>query len=216
MTPALIVMAKAPVPGLAKTRLAPALGAEGAAQLAARLLHHTLAQAAALPAAVHELCVTPHTDHPAFAPVKAGQWGPWRLCLQGEGDLGARMHRAFVRALTPKNAANNAPNNTPDCALLLGTDAPALTTAVLAQALAALHDHDAVWVPATDGGYALVGLRRPVAAVFSGMTWSTPQVMADTRQRARAAGLRWAELPAVHDVDEPADLAHLPPGFVDP
>jgi hypothetical protein len=207
---ALIVLAKAPVPGLAKTRLAPALGAEGAARLATRLLHHTLAQAAGLPVALRELCVTPPTDHPAFAPVQAGRFGPWQLRLQGEGDLGQRMHRAFARVLGPGQPAGA---NAPDAALLMGTDAPALTTAVLAQAQAALHTHDAVWVPATDGGYALVGLRRPVAALFEGMTWSTPHVMAQTRQRAQAAGLHWAELPAVSDVDEPADLAHLPPGF---
>jgi glycosyltransferase A (GT-A) superfamily protein (DUF2064 family) len=74
----------------------------------------------------------------------------------------------------------------------------------------ALQGHDAVFVPALDGGYGLVGLKRPQPALFDGMAWSHPQVMADTRARAAAAGLRLAELPPLHDIDEPADLVHLP------
>jgi hypothetical protein len=70
-----------------------------------------------------------------------------------------------------------------------------------------------VFVPALDGGYALVGLTRPAPALFMGMTWSTSQVMARTRERARQAGLHWAELPAVADIDEPDDLLHLPAGW---
>ncbi|MFG5409409.1 DUF2064 domain-containing protein [Piscinibacter sakaiensis] len=76
-------------------------------------------------------------------------------------------------------------------------------------------EHDAVFVPAFDGGYALVGQRRADARCFAGMTWSHARVMADTRERLRAAQLRWAELPAVADIDEPGDLVHLPPGWLD-
>ena len=94
---------------------------------------------------------------------------------------------------------------------------PALDAAVLRQAAAALSGHDAVFVPALDGGYGLVGLRQATAAalhcLFDGMCWSTPQVMAQTRQRLAAAGLRHAELPALPDIDEPADLVHLPEGW---
>ena len=202
MTTALIVMAKAPVGGQAKTRLIPALGAEGAAQLAQRLLAHTLEQAAGLQADHWELCVSPDTRHPAFEEAVAKAAGRLQLALQGEGDLGHRMHRAFERVLKAHRKA-----------LLIGTDAPALTTDILRQASAALDSHEAVFVPAMDGGYALVGLARPVPSLFHAMTWSTPQVMADTRLRARSAGLAWAELAPVHDIDEPADLAHLPGGW---
>ena len=80
---------------------------------------------------------------------------------------------------------------------------------MLRAAAAALDDADAVLVPALDGGYVLVGLRRPAPVLFAGVAWSTGQVMAQTRQRAAAAGLRLAVLPALADIDEPADLLHL-------
>jgi hypothetical protein len=199
---ALIVFAKAPVAGRAKTRLVPALGAAGAAALAERMLEHSLAAAAAAQPDALEVCATPDAAHPVFRRLR--QVHPeLRLTLQGEGDLGARMNRAFERTL-----------RTHERAVLIGTDAPALDADTLRAAATALDEHDAVFVPARDGGYALVGLRSPRPALFAGIAWSTPQVMAATRERLRAAGLRWAELPAVADVDEPADLAHLPPGWL--
>jgi hypothetical protein len=203
----LIVFAKAPVAGQAKTRLIPALGAAGAAALAERLLDHAVAACLAAceqgGALAVDLCTTPDTQHPAFQ--RLARAPGLLLSTQGEGDLGARMHRALDRALATARAA-----------LLIGTDAPALHAGLLLQAAQALERHDAVFVPALDGGYALVGLRRPAASLFSGMAWSTPQVMADTRERARRAGLSWAELPAVADIDLPADLVHLPAGWVMP
>jgi rSAM/selenodomain-associated transferase 1 len=198
---ALIVFAKAPVAGWAKTRLIPALGAEGAAALAGRLLEHTLAQAVAARCfEAIELCAAPDTGHPALQRAAAAHGAA--LTAQGEGDLGARMQRALGRALAGHARV-----------LLVGTDAPALDAAALRAAALALAGVDAVFVPALDGGYALVGLSRPAPALFEGIAWSTPTVMAATRERARGAGLRWAELPAVADIDEPADLAHLPAGF---
>jgi hypothetical protein len=199
MNTTIVVMAKAPRPGFAKTRLAPALGAEGAAALAERLLAHAVAQALAAGLGAVQLCVTPDAGHPALQ--RLGALAGVTLALQGEGDLGARMHRAFVRALRPPVGQ----------ALLIGTDVPALDAAVLRRAAAALDDHDAVFVPALDGGYALVGLRRPTATLFDDMIWSTPTVMAHTRQRLAAAGLHHAELEPLADIDEPTDLVHLPP-----
>ena len=103
--------------------------------------------------------------------------------------------------------------------LLMGTDVPALDAARLHAAAAALQHHAAVFVPAHDGGYALVGLRGAagapalLATLFAGMHWSTPRVMAQTRARLATAGVAHAELPPVHDIDEPADLQHLPAGL---
>lgn len=211
MSLALIVFAKAPVPGLAKTRLIPALGPEGAAALATRLLEHAVAQAAAAAAALGgsvELCVTPTTAHACFASLQSRH----RLALseQGDGDLGERMQRALSRALSP-TFTRTSPRATG--ALLIGTDIPALDAAMLQAAAAALAHDDAVFVPALDGGYALVGLRRACPALFEGVAWSTAQVMQQTRERATRAGLRWTELPALADIDLPADLVHLPPGW---
>jgi rSAM/selenodomain-associated transferase 1 len=201
MSTAVIVFAKAPLPGLAKTRLAPALGAEGAAALAGRMLHHALAQAAAAGIGPVELCAAPDATHPALRSAAARHGAS--LSEQGTGDLGLRMHRAFARSLTHHRRA-----------LLIGTDAPSLDAAVLQQAARALENHDAVFVPALDGGYALVGQRRADPRWFTGMSWSHALVMEHTRERLRAAGVRWAELAPVADIDEPADLAHLPPGWL--
>lgn len=203
MSTALIVFAKAPVAGLAKTRLMPALGPQGAARLAERLLEHTLQHALALPVEHLELCVSPSEQHPAFDRARDAAAGHLHITLQGEGDLGERMHRAISRALTLHSGV-----------LLIGTDAPSLNTAMLEQARQALTTHPAVFVPALDGGYALVGLTRPAPALFTGMTWSTPEVMQDTRTRASHMGLPWMELPPVADIDEPADLVHLPGGWL--
>lgn len=197
---ALIVFAKAPVAGLAKTRLIPALGAEGAAALAARLLQHTLAQGAAAGFGALELCATPEPAHPAL--VQAASAHGAALTRQGDGDLGARMQRALSRGLATHARV-----------LLIGTDAPALDTAALRAAAAELQSHDAVFVPALDGGYALVGLARLRAApprLFEGIAWSTAAVMAQTQQRLAELALRTALLPPLADIDEPADLRHLP------
>ena len=198
----LIIFAKAPVAGQAKTRLMPALGAEGAAALAARLLQHTVTTALSAGFGAVELCVAPDTTHPAFAEL-ASQHPALHWAVQGEGDLGARMHRAFQRRL-----AGGQP------VLLVGTDAPALDAEMLRAAAHALTEQDAVFVPALDGGYALIGLRRPEASLFDGMPWSTARVMPESRERAQRAGLCWAELPAVPDIDEPADLQHVPAGWL--
>ncbi len=200
-------MAKAPVAGEAKTRLIPALGADGAAALAARLLEHALQTALAAAAdgaeglGPVELCCAPDSQHAGFDGVR--RHTALEFAAQGDGDLGARMQRAFARRLASHGRA-----------LLIGTDAPALDAAMLRRAAAALRTHEAVFVPALDGGYALIGLAQPVPSLFESMPWSTARVMALTRERLAAAGIRHAELPPVHDIDEPADLVHLPGGWV--
>jgi rSAM/selenodomain-associated transferase 1 len=196
-------MAKAPVPGYAKTRLVPALGEQGAAALAQRLLQHAVAEAQAAALGPVELCCAPDAASPLFAPFA----GPGlSFTGQGDGDLGARMQRPFARWLPASGQA-----------LMMGTDCPALDRQVLRQAALALAEADAVFVPAFDGGYALIGLRgravAPFTAIFEQMPWSTPGLMAATRVHLAAAGLRHAELPPLPDIDEPADLVHLPAGW---
>lgn len=202
MTPTcpIIVMAKAPQPGYAKTRLIPALGADAAAALAERLLDHAVAQALAAALGPVELCCAPDARHPAFA--RYARQARLDLSQQSGGDLGARMAAAFARVLAQHGRA-----------LLIGTDAPALDAAMLRHAAQALDRHDAVVVPARDGGYALIGLARPAPQLFDAMPWSTPAVMARTRARLAAAALRHTELPAVADIDVEADLMHLPPDW---
>jgi len=203
MTCPVIVMAKAPVAGFAKTRLIPALGAAGAAQLAERLLCHAVAEATAARTGPVDLCCTPDATHPAFE--RLAKQHAVKLSVQGDGDLGARMDRALQRALAMHARA-----------LLIGADIPGLDAAVLRSACDALDTHDAVFVPALDGGYALVGLRAAAPGLFDGVVWSTPQVMDRTRDRLAQLGLRHTELPPLADIDEPSDLDFLPPSWPPP
>ena len=186
------ILSRAPLPGQTKTRLIPALGAQGAADLHHQFLRRTVRTALTAKLGPVNLWCTPDKAHPAFAACQ--QLGPLTLHRQSTGDLGARM-LATLAANTPT--------------LIIGTDCPALTPEHLQQAAAALSDHDAVLIPAEDGGYVLIGLRQPAPAVFADMTWGCATVLEHTRQRLRDAGLSWRELPALWDVDEPADLVRL-------
>jgi uncharacterized protein len=191
---AIAILAKAPLPGLAKTRLAPALGADGAAQLQARFIERAVATAHAAGTGPVTLWAAPDQHHPAFQTLSALLGVS--LARQPEGDLGARMLAALEAAHGP--------------ALVIGTDCPALSAAHLAAAAAVLRDGcDAVVVPVEDGGYALIGTRRPQPTLFDGVPWGTSDVMAETRRRLRAARLVWREPARLWDVDEPADLARM-------
>lgn len=193
---AVIVFAKAPVPGEVKSRLAGVLGQEGAARLAARMLDDALARAKAAEVGPVELCCAPDASHPRFQ--TAAESGV-QLTLQGEGDIGVRMRRALEDALLRHPRA-----------LLMGTDSPGLDTTRLRRAAQALVAHDAVCVPATDGGYVLIGLARPCPQLFDGIAWSTSEVMSQTHRRAAEARIALYVLDPVHDIDEPEDLVHLP------
>jgi rSAM/selenodomain-associated transferase 1 len=184
MSTSIIVFAKAPLAGHAKTRLIPALGAQGAAKLAERLMHSALAHAVEAQVGPVELCATPDRMHRAFGDAVTRH----RITLTEQGE---RVLRTQPQAL------------------LIGTDAPGLDAAYLRAAALALRDADAVFGPAADGGYTLVGLKRPRPELFINMRWSHDHVMAQTRERLSQAGLRSVELPVLHDIDEPADLVHL-------
>jgi len=193
----IIIFAKAPVPGSAKTRLAPALGFDGAARLAGLMLRHTVRNAVQAMLGPVELCCAPDPSHAQFQLTAASE--PVHLTEQGDGDLGERMERALRRAL--KNYSR---------VVLIGTDAPGLDAALLRSAAQALRERDAVFAPAADGGYVLAGLSRTAPLLFSGIAWSTPEVMHQTRQKIAALGLSVFELATLHDVDEPEDLVHVP------
>ena len=194
----LIVFARAPVPGKAKTRLAAAIGAEAAARLHARLVERAVATAVAARAGAVELHCAPDARHPFFARL-AARYGV-ALRAQGRGEVGARMHRALARALRGAAAA----------AVLVGCDCPVLRASDLRRALRELRaGADAVFAPAEDGGYVLVGLRRSAPQLFSGIEWGSARVMSATRERLRELGWSWRELRQVWDVDRPEDYERL-------
>jgi len=193
----IVIFAKAPMPGFAKTRLIPALGAQGAADLARQLLAHTLEAALAAQLGPVELCVTPPVTESAWRTFPVPQAVYWTD--QGEGDLGTRMARAARRTLDAGEAV-----------LLIGTDCPALTATELKDAASALQHADATLVPAFDGGYVLLGLNRFHPTLFSGMAWSTDTVAAETMRRFQTLDWSVHSRPTLHDIDEPADLQYLP------
>ncbi len=192
----IMVFARAPVAGQCKTRLIPALGAQGAAELHEKLVRRALAAACeALPAAV-ELWCTPDGTHPFFAACARDY--PIALQRQGAGDLGARMQRAFDQALRSHARA-----------VIIGADSPALDAAYLRDAAAALDQAPAVFGPAEDGGYVLVGLKHATPVLFEGIEWGGPRVMAQTRERLARLGMQAIELATLWDLDRPEDLARL-------
>jgi uncharacterized protein len=186
----IVIFAKQPVPGRVKTRLVPALGAEGAARLAREMLERTIEEALATGFTV-ELCGEP----------AAARWHEPRpgltLTAQGEGQLGERLARAAERVVGD------------DRILLIGSDCPELDRRLLRAAAGALEGHDAMLHPAHDGGYALLGLKRFDRSIFEGIDWSTSAVAAQTMAKIDALGWSLHVGETLRDVDEPEDLVHL-------
>ncbi len=188
--PLLIVFLRKPELGKVKTRLAASVGAERALAIYEELLRHTLEQAGRLPiqkqawftgdAPVDELVST-------FGFTSHVQYG---------NDLGERMLNAFCIGF----ANDHAP------VLIIGTDCPGISTALIQDALRALDDNDAVIGPARDGGYYLLGLNEPLPALFLNKAWSTSQVAADTMKDLEQHGRSVFLLPMLIDVDTEEDL----------
>jgi uncharacterized protein len=191
---AIAVFARAPIAGEAKTRLMPLLGAEGAASLHRALVRRALATATEAHLGEVTLWCDLDATHPFFAACRE-EYGV-SLRDQPPGDLGERMLGAFEAHRCPL--------------ILIGSDCPMLTTTLLRQCARELCEgRDAVFLPAEDGGYALVGALRPLDPIFAGIAWSTREVMAQTRARLRAAALSWSEPAIVWDVDRPEDVSRL-------
>lgn len=190
---AVIVFARAPQPGRCKTRLIARYGARGAARLHARLIHKTLqtAQGAGLPV---ELWCAPDTRHGCFHACRR-RYGI-RLRRQRDGDLGRKMGHALAATL-----GTSVPR-----ALIIGTDCAALGPDDLRTAASMLHDHDCVLQPAADGGYVLIGARRPVHAALRGIQWSSGREFGQTHRRLLRRRLSCGLLKPLWDVDHACDV----------
>lgn len=193
------ILAKMPIPGYAKTRLIPVLGAQGAADLQRWLLQRTVATALAADVGPVSLWCAGDQNHPDFA--VCHRFAAVTVRHQPEGDLGARMLAAVAESPTAAGT------------LVIGTDCPALTPMHLREAARCLRVCDAVVCPAEDGGYVLIGMREPIASAFAGIDWGSERVMAQTRERLAALGQRWEEPATLWDVDVPGDLERLAAAF---
>jgi rSAM/selenodomain-associated transferase 1 len=191
----LLIFCKAPMAGQVKTRLIPTLTAEQAAQLHSELSLNTFKKATQQALCPVQLWCTPSIDHDFF--ISAAQnYGVTRQLQQGS-DLGKRMNHALNTALKHYKRA-----------ILIGCDSPSLTTQDLADAISALNDQTtAVFAPAEDGGYVLIGLTRPQPELFTDMPWGSNQVMTETRARCQQLNIAYQQLTSQWDVDTPADLA---------
>ncbi|MCA9037635.1 MAG: TIGR04283 family arsenosugar biosynthesis glycosyltransferase [Planctomycetaceae bacterium] len=204
MSDCIIVMSRYPVPGLAKTRLIPAIGAMRAAALHERMVRHTLntvdefRRSRSVDACV---CYTGGT-----AEQMRERFGShFRYEKQSEGDLGHRMHRAIIQAI--QSGATRV--------VVIGTDCPSLNTSFIELAFDRLMDADLVWGPARDGGYYLLGCRRVHEVIFNDIHWGTAGVLSQSIRSAESAGLISARLPALSDVDFAEDLVSCRRLFVD-
>jgi rSAM/selenodomain-associated transferase 2/rSAM/selenodomain-associated transferase 1 len=198
------ILAKAPVPGLAKTRLIPSLGgtqeigAVRAARLQRNFIGHSVDTAIQSSLGPVTVWCAPDVSHRRFRSI--ARHTPITCQAQPEGDLGQRMQACAQQHFAQKDALP---------LLIMGTDCPVLSPGHLQAAARALLAHDACLIPAEDGGYVLIGLKRWLPEVFERIDWSTARVMAQTRERLQEAGASWHELPALWDVDEAADWQRM-------
>lgn len=192
----LIIFTRYPEAGKTKTRLIPVLGAEGAARLQRQMTEQKLAEVDKLQF-FYSLSVEVHFAGGTEQLMQ--EWlGSNRVYRQqSEGDIGCRMASAFQASFV---AGVNA-------VVLIGTDCPDLNDQLIAEAFQALCQHDLVLGPALDGGYYLIGLRRLVPELFTGIPWSTDEVLPQTLKIAQQLELAVAQLPLLSDVDRPEDLS---------
>ncbi|MDP2756955.1 MAG: TIGR04282 family arsenosugar biosynthesis glycosyltransferase [Desulfurivibrionaceae bacterium] len=194
----LILFTRYPEPGRAKTRLIPALGAQGAAALQQRMSEASVARMIRF-AANHPVRLEIRYTGGNQRAVETWLSGDIPCLDQGEGDLGDRLRRAFAQAFAQDAQA----------VVIIGADCPGLTPALFAQAFAALKQEDLVLGPAMDGGYYLVGLSRPAPALFAGIPWGTGEVLAATLKQAHELNLSTHLLEPLADVDRQEDLRHF-------
>jgi rSAM/selenodomain-associated transferase 1 len=191
MTKALIIFARAPVIGRTKTRLIPALGAEGALQAHQELVERALERLRLMPGTVVRLAISEPSEI-------AESWAErfsLPLVTQRGDDLGRRMYQALRDAL----------DDGFERAVLVGTDCPTIDRDYVEAGFERLSTSDLVIGPAQDGGYGLIGGTRVVPELFEAIDWGTERVLAQTRAAANRCGFELEELETIWDVDTPAD-----------
>lgn len=189
----LLIFTKSPVLGEVKTRLQPDYSQEQSLALHKKLLLNTLALTKKLNGLDIELCCTPNRNTLFFLDCENNF--PVMLNNQQGVNLGERMAFSFSVAL-----------QTCDKVIIIGTDCPAIDKDYIEQAVQALDEVDAVIGPAADGGYVLLGLRKFSLELFSGISWGSDKVLAETRNVLKELAWSWKELAIMHDIDRAADL----------
>ena len=193
----ILVFAREPLLGKVKSRLAIEIGAQEALAVYRAMLARLGQLLTQAQIASWDLWVTSNCSHKDFLSI----CNKTNIYLQNGQDLGARMDGAIQQTLRQENV---------ESVVLIGTDCPAVTERYLDQALLALESGvDVVLGPAEDGGYVLVGMQRPITAVFEDIPWGTDQVMHRTLETLKAKELTYRLLDTLWDVDRPEDLVRL-------
>ena len=191
----LILFTRYPEPGKTKTRLIPALGREGAADLSRRMTEDALNEARLL-ATRRNTALKIYYEGGNELQMSDWLGNDLIFVRQAEGDLGQRMDRAFSENYGVEGGSG----------IIMGTDCPDLSAAVLWRAFDLLKQNDLVLGPADDGGYYLIGLRSPCSKLFHDIPWGTDEVFHSTIARATALGLSFTRLETLQDIDRPEDL----------
>lgn len=197
----LIVFTRYPEPGHTKTRLIPALGAEGAAELQRRMTEHLLRELRQV-AQLRPLHIEVRFTGGNATVMR--QWlGPgYTYASQGDGELDRRMGAAMEAGFS--GGAN--------AVLVVGTDIPGVTADAINGAFDAMKHTDIVFGPAVDGGYYLIGLHKrcvdkALPHLFAGIPWGTNRVLERSQERAAKVGLSVTLMQPLADIDRPEDLS---------
>ena len=196
MSETLIIFSRYPEPGKTKTRMIPALGATGAAELQRQMTEHTLNNAQQLLSS-RDFTIEVHFTGGSQQLMTAWLGQNLHYISQVSGDLGQKMRSAFARAFNMGNQR----------VLIIGIDCPGINQVILNEAFNSLQNHDLVLGVAEDGGYYLIGLNRPIPQLFHNITWGTDQVLSQTKNIAQQIKLDIHYLTTLSDVDRPEDLA---------
>ncbi len=191
----LIIFTRYPVPGKTKTRLIPALGAEGAAALQKQMTERTVARARQL-RQEQSLLVEVRYEGGRKSLMQKWLGSDLAFAVQRSGHLGLRMARAFQEAFRAGCTR----------VVLVGTDCPGLSVFLLREAFHGLRANEVVLGPARDGGYYLLGLRFFVPQIFEKISWGTGAVLEETLRKLGSLPLRLFLLKTLGDVDRPEDL----------
>jgi len=198
----LCLFTRYPEPGTTKTRLIPLLGKTGAADLQRRMTAHVLEKVRRLAV---QRGVSVEIRYEGGDEGRMKQWLGTDLAfaIQGTGDIGRRMARAFKTAMADGF----------DTTVIIGSDIPGITAGILAQAFDWMEQKDLVFGPARDGGYYLIGievlcLKKAAPGLFNHIDWGTKTVLVETLHAADTLGLTYSLLNYLGDVDRPADIAH--------
>jgi rSAM/selenodomain-associated transferase 1 len=194
----LIIFTRFPRPGKTKTRLAQVLGDEAAADCQRRMTGHIVSQGREL-ARQRAVDLQIHYDGATAVEMAAWLGDDLSCCSQVAGDLGQRMAASFAQGFDAGKSK----------IVLVGADCPGVSTAILTAAFDALAQADLVLGPALDGGYYLIGMRRPHPELFAGIDWGTARVLAQTIAGATRQKLIIRQLTSLHDIDRPEDLEYF-------